>query len=394
MSKSSIGVAVIGAGMAGRAHANGYRSAPALFDTDLPEVRLVAIADAHEPFAVDTARRYGYQRAETSWEAIAEASDIDAVSVVVGTALHREIVEALLEAGKHVLCEKPLAPSVADGQAMVERAEKADGVAAVGFTFRWSPAISAIRQRVTEGDLGPVVHFNGHYWCDYGVDPDRPMSWRYKGGPGSGALADIGTHLVDLGEFLCGPVESVRGTIFSTMVPDRPVPLGIAVGHAAGVPHSDVREPVENEDIATFAATFAGGAVGTFSVSRIAYGLANSLGFEVFCQGGATAFDLTRVAEFTIADGTFAGPLNGYRQVLVGPAHPYIARGLPMDFPSVGHGQNDFFTIQARAFLDQIAGLDRLPRCPSLADGLHNLRVLEAVAAAARVDGKAAGVQG
>src|SRR6266542_1253460 len=199
--------------MAGRAHANGYRSAPALFDTDLPEVRLVAIADAHEPFAVDTARRYGYQRAETSWEAIAEASDIDAVSVVVGTALHREIVEALLEAGKHVLCEKPLAPSVADGQEMVERAEKADGVAAVGFTFRWSPAISAIRQRVTEGDLGPVVHFNGHYWCDYGVDPDRPMSWRYKGGPGSGALADIGTHLVDLGEFLCGPVESVRGTI-------------------------------------------------------------------------------------------------------------------------------------------------------------------------------------
>src|SRR6266496_389993 len=164
--------------MAGRAHANGYRSAPALFDTDLPEVRLVAIADAHEPFAVDTARRYGYQRAETSWEAIAEASDIDAVSVVVGTALHREIVEALLEAGKHVLCEKPLAPSVADGQAMVERAEKADGVAAVGFTFRWSPATSAIRQRVTEGDLGPVVHFNGHYWCDYGVDPDRPMRWR------------------------------------------------------------------------------------------------------------------------------------------------------------------------------------------------------------------------
>ena len=81
--------------------------------------------------------------------------------------------------------------------------------------------------------------------------------------------------------------------------------------------------------------------------------------------------------------------MNGYRQVLIGPAHPYITRGLPMDFPSVGHGQNDFFTFQARAFLDEIAGLDRLPRCPRLAEGLHNLRVLDAVVAAARREGQA-----
>jgi predicted dehydrogenase len=393
MSTSSIGVAVIGAGMAGRAHASGYRSAPAVFDPGLPGVRLVAIADAHEPFAVDTARRYGYQRAETSWQAVAEAPDVDAVSVVVGNALHREIVEALLDAGKHVLCEKPLAPSVADGQAMVDRAAKSDRVAAVGFTFRRSPAINAIREQLTGGVLGPPVHFNGHYWCDYGFSPDAPISWRYRGGPGSGALADIGTHLVDVGEFLCGPVRSVRGTVLSTMVPDRPVPLGAAVGHAGGVPVSDVTEPVENEDIATFTATFASGATGTFSVSRIAYGLANALGFEVFCRGGAAAFDLARAAEFTIADATPAGPVNGYRQVLIGPAHPYVTRGIPMDFPSVGHGQNDFFTFQARAFLEEIAGLDHLPRCPSLAEGLHNLRVLDAIVTAARADGRAVTVQ-
>jgi len=393
LTKSSIGVAVIGAGMAGRAHASGYRCAPAVFSTDLPDVRLVAIADAYEPFAVDVARRYGYQRAETNWQAIAEADDIDAVSVVVANELHREIVEALLEAGKHVLCEKPLAPSVADGQAMVDRAEKSDRVAAVGFTFRRSPAISAIRLQVTDGVLGPVVHFNGHYWCDYGFDPDAPMSWRYKGGPGSGALADIGTHLVDVGEFLCGPMESVRGTILSTMIRDRPLPLAAAVGHAAGVPVSDVREPVENEDIVTFTATFAGGATGTFSASRIAYGMPNALGFEVFCEGGAAAFDLARLAEFTIADAAPAGPVNGYRRVLVGPAHPYITRGIPMDFPSVGHGQNEFFTFQARAFLDEIAGLDWLPRCPSLADGLHNLRILDAVVASAHADGQAVRVQ-
>jgi predicted dehydrogenase len=177
------------------------------------------------------------------------------------------------------------------------------------------------------------------------------------------------------------------------VIPDRPVPLGAAVGHAGGVPVSDQREPVENEDIATFTSTFAGGVTGTFSVSRVAYGLANSLGFEVFCADGAAAFDLNRVAEFTIADGSAAAPVSGYRQVLLGPAHPYIARGLPMDFPGVGHGQNDFFVFQARAFLEEIAGLDGLPRCPRLAEGLHNLRVLDAVVASAQANGQAVAIQ-
>jgi predicted dehydrogenase len=388
MAGRGIGVAVIGAGMAGRAHAHGYRAAPGVFGTDLPPVRLVAIADAYEPFASDTARRYGYERAETSWQAIAEAPDIDAVSVVVANRLHREIVEALLEAGKHVLCEKPLAPSVADGEAMVERAGKTDRVAAVGFTFRRSPAISAVREQITDGVLGPVRHFSGHYWCDYGFAPDAPMSWRYQGGPGSGALADIGTHLVDVGEFLCGPVRSVRGALLGTVIADRPVPLGTVVGHAAGGPVSDERAPVENEDIATFTASFTGGAVGTFSVSRIAYGLPNALGFEVFCADGAAGFDLGRAAEFTIADTTPATVVNGYRQVQLGPEHPYITRGLPMDFPSVGHGQSDFFTYQARAFLDEIAGLGGLPPCPRLAEGLHNLRVLDAITASATDGGR------
>src|ERR1700744_5857332 len=115
MAGAGIGVAVIGAGMAGRAHAHGYRAAPGVFGTELPPVRVVAVPDAHEPFARDAARRYGYERAETSWEAIADAPDIDAVSVVVANRLHREIAEGLLDAGNHVLREKPLAPSVAGG---------------------------------------------------------------------------------------------------------------------------------------------------------------------------------------------------------------------------------------------------------------------------------------
>ena len=283
---SSLGVAVVGAGMAGRAHASGYRSATTVYDEGLPEVRLVAIADVNPAFATDTARRFGFERAEGGWEAVAAADDIDVVSVVVANHLHRPIVEGLLAAGKHVLCEKPMAPTVEDAEAMAAAARAAGRETGIGFVFRRSPAVNAIRDQIASGAIGRPLHFNGHYWCDYGVDPNAPMSWRYKGAPGSGALSDIGSHLLDLAEFVCGPIRSVRGAALPTVIGERAVPLGAAVGHAAAE-LSDVTEPVENEDLVSFTASFASGAAGTLSASRVAYGLANSLGFEVFTERGA-----------------------------------------------------------------------------------------------------------
>jgi predicted dehydrogenase len=386
MTHSSLGVAVIGAGMAGRAHIAGYRSATTTYAPGLPEVRLVAVADVNEAVASDAARRFGYERAETDWRAVAAARDIDVVSVVVANPLHREIVETLLGAGKHVLCEKPMAPTIEDAEAMVAAAERSGLQAGMGFTFRRSPAIAAVREQLEQGAIGRPLHLNGHYWCDYGCSRDAPMSWRYKGGPGSGALADIGSHVVDVAEFLCGPIQTVRGAVLSTVIPERALPAGVVVGHAAGA-LSDVREPVENEDLVTFTATFASGATGTFSASRVAYGLPNSLGFELFASGGAATFDLARAGEFGFIDGAPDATTQGYRQVVVGPAHPYLAGGLPMDFPSVNYGQNDLFTFQARAFLEQVAGIKGLPPTPSFAHGLHNLRLLSAVVASARSGG-------
>jgi predicted dehydrogenase len=386
MAGSSIGVAVIGAGMAGRAHAAGYHSASTLYDKGLPDVRLVAVADVNPAFATDTARRFGFERAEAGWEAVAEAPDVDVVSVVVANPLHRQIVEGLLAAGKHVLCEKPMAPTAEDAEAMVAAAKASGRETGIGFVFRRSPAIAAIRHQVASGAIGRPLHFNGHYWCDYGVDPRAPMSWRYKGGPGSGALSDIGSHLIDLAEFVCGPITSVRGAALPTVITERALPVGAAVGHAAAE-LSDVTEPVENEDLVSFTASFASGAAGTLSASRVAYGLANSLGFEVFTERGAATFDLARAGEFGFIDGTPAGPTQGFRQVLVGPAHPYLTGGLPMDFPGVGYGQNDLFSFQARAFLEQVAGLERLPRMASFEEGLHNIRLLDAVAASAKAGG-------
>ena len=388
MTASSIGVAVIGAGMAGRAHAAGYRAAPTLYRPDLPEIRLVAVCDVDRTAASDTAKRFGYERAETDWRAIAAAPDIGAVSVVVANRLHREIVEGLLAAGKHVLCEKPLAPSIEDAKAMVAAAGRSGVTAAVGFTFRRSPAIAAIKQQVGRGAIGHPVHFNGHYWCDYGCDPRGPISWRYKGGPGSGALSDIGSHLLDAAEFVCGPIKAIRGATLSTVVSERPVPLGAVVGHAVAAAVSDERQPVENEDLVTFTASFALGATGTFSASRVAFGLPNSLGFELFAERGAATFDLARAGEFGFADGGPDGATNGCRQVLIGPAHPNFAGGMAMDFPGCNYGQNDLFVFQARAFLEQIAGLDHLPPCPSFAEGLRNLRLIEAVVRSAQGGGE------
>ena len=213
------------------------------------------------------------------------------------------------------------------------------------------------------------------------------MSWRYRGPAGSGALADIGSHLTDLAEFVCGPVTAVSGAVLATVIGERALPLGAAVGHAAAE-LSDTYEPVENDDVTTFTARFASGAAGTFSVSRVAYGHPNDLGFELFADAGAATYDLERAAEFRVADGSSPHGTAGYRTVLAGPDHPYLTGGLPMDFPGVGYGQNDLFVWQARAFLEQVAGVDGgLPRTATFADGLRNLRLLAAVVESANNGG-------
>jgi predicted dehydrogenase len=385
----SLGVAVVGAGMAGRAHLAAYRSAPTLYDPVLPPVRLVSVADVNPQFGQAAARRFGYQRHDTSWQAVAEAPDVDVVSVVIANRLHLEAVRGLLEAGKHVLCEKPMSDSLEDARTMAALAAEVEALARVGFTFRRTPGIAYIRDLVRSGVLGRVLHFSGRYWTDYGCIPSAPISWRYQGGAGSGALADVGSHLSYVAEFLCGDISEVRGGRLETVIGSRPVPLEALIGHDH-VAVSDVLEPVENDDYAAFSVAFPG-ASGSLEVSRVAAGHANSLTFEVFCENGAATFDQRRPAEI----GLFLHDdpaRDGYRQVILGPQHPYLAGGLAMDAPSVGFGQNDAFAFQARAFLEEVAGLPEdvsLPRCATFDEGVHNMEVLAAVAASAARGGAA-----
>ncbi|MFH8568081.1 Gfo/Idh/MocA family protein [Streptomyces sp. NPDC017993] len=388
-SSKPLSVAVIGAGMAGRTHAAGYRNVNTVFGAGLPPVRLAAIADTNVELGEDAARRYGYEKAVPSWEAVAEDPTIDAVSIVVGNALHRPIAEALVAAGKHVLCEKPLSGSIEDARAMVELERAADVVTSVGYTFRRSPAIAAIRDHVRGGELGDLTLFSGRYWCDYATDPNGPLSWRFKGGSGSGALGDVGAHVIDVAEYVAGPIVAVSGASLSTQIAKRPVPLGAVVGHNAA-PVSDELGEVDNEDTASFTARFASGLVGTFSVSRTAFGLPNGLAFDVLGVGGRAAFDQHRPAEYLFDDTQPEARTRGARHIIAGPQMPYFAGGYPMEAPGVGGGNAEMFTYQARAFLDQVAGVaEPLPACATFADGLRTMEIIQAIVTSSRNGGAA-----
>ncbi|MFV0464060.1 MAG: Gfo/Idh/MocA family protein [Nostocoides sp.] len=384
-----IGVAVIGAGMAGRAHCAGWRAAPTLFDPPLPPIRYVSVIDANPDVASDAAARYGYEESGTDWHTVLTDDRVNVVSVVVANALHREIVEAVLAAGKHVLSEKPLADTLDNARAMVAAAAAhPDLVTGTGFVYRRQPAVAAIKNLIADR-LGQVSHFNGRYWCDYANSPLTPMAWRYQGGPGTGALNDIGSHLIDLAEFVAGPMTSVSGAAFATLITQRFIAKGTTYGHSRAE-LTDEKRPVENDDVATFTAHFASGAVGTFSTSRVAPGHANSLAFDVFGTNGAAKWDMDRPAEFSVmlnaADDAVAA-INGFNQVLVGPAHPYLKGGVPMDFPGVSYGVGDLFGFQARAFLEQVAGIDGLPAVASFADGVRDLEIIDAVTRSAAAHG-------
>ena len=382
-----ISVAVIGAGMAGRSHAAGYRNVNTVFGAGLPPVRLAAIADANFALGEDAARRYGYEKALPSWEAVVEDPTIDAVSIVVGNDLHRPIAQALVAAGKHVLCEKPLAGSLQDARAMAELERGSNVVTAVGYTFRRSPAIAAIHDHVQRGELGDLTLFSGRYWCDYATDPNGPLTWRFKGGPGSGALGDIGAHAIDAAEYIAGPIAAVYGVSLSTQIPKRPLPLGAVVGHNAA-PVSEEFGEVENEDTASFTARFESGLVGTFSVSRTAFGLPNGLALDVLGLGGRAAFDQHRPAEYLFDDSQPEARTRGARQIIAGPQLPYFAGGYPMEAPGVGGGNAEMFTFQARAFLDQVAGAaEPLPACATFADALRTMEIIQAVVASSHNGG-------
>jgi predicted dehydrogenase len=372
-------VAMVGYGFMGAAHSQGWRVAPRFFD--LAAEPVMATIVGRDADRVESARaKFGWQRAETDWRRVVDDPSIDVVDICSPGSSHAEIAIAALDAGKHVLCEKPLANTVAEAEAMVAAAERAAsrGVRSmVGFSYRRVPAIGYARRLVQEGRLGSIRQVRALYLQDWLSDENGPMTWRLdKEAAGSGSLGDIGAHAIDLVEHLTGSrLESVSGTL-ATFVEERPL-LGETVGLSGTA--STERGKVTVDDAAWFTARLDGGAaagaIGAFEATRYATGRKNALRIELSGSRGAIAFDLEAMNELQFYDATAPAGEQGFTRIIVTePEHPYMANWWP-----TGHaiGYEHPFSHQIKDFVDAVTG--GADPSPSFADGLHIQRVLAAV---------------
>ncbi len=375
MPRTTIGIGQIGYSFMGVAHSQGWRNARSFFDPAL-EPRLVALAGRDRDAATEVARRFGWESVETDWRALVARDDVDVVDICTPGDSHCEIAVAALEAGKHVLCEKPLANSVDEAVAMTQAAQRAAerGVRSmVGFTYRRVPAIAHARRLVEQGLLGDLHHVRAQYLQDWLVDPDAPLSWRLqKERAGSGALGDIGAHVVDLAQFLTGERLTGVSALTETFVRERPV---ATAAHGLSATAGTERGPVTVDDAAVFVGRLTGGALAVFEATRFATGRKNAIRLELNGSRGSIAFDFEDMNTLHVHDATAAATESGFTRVVVTePQHPYVAAWWP---PGHGLGYEHGFTHQAADFLAALAeGRDP---SPSFADGLGVQQVLDAV---------------
>ncbi|NEB05376.1 Gfo/Idh/MocA family oxidoreductase [Streptomyces sp. SID13726] len=373
--KAPLRVGMVGYAFMGAAHSQGWRTVGRVFD--LPRRPVLAAICGRDADAVRRAAdRHGWAAAETDWRALIERDDVDLVDICTPGDSHAEIAVAALAAGKHVLCEKPLANTVEEAERMALAAEEAHQrgqLAMVGFNYRRVPATALARRMVAEGRLGKLRHVRVTYLQDWLVDPEFPLTWRLRREQaGSGSLGDLGAHIIDLAQYLAGEPLAGVSALTETFVRERP--LAGAVKGLSAVSEAGTGQ-VTVDDAALFTGRLASGALASFEATRYATGRKNSLRIELNGDRGSLAFDLERLNELSFHDGTEPGTHAGFRRILVTePDHPYLDAWWP---PGHGLGYEHTFVHQARDLVHAIAsGTDP---SPSFADGLQVQRVLAAV---------------
>ena len=376
---AEIGVGLVGYKFMGRAHSNAYRQVSHFFDVD-PTPRMVAVCGRDEAGVKAAAVSLGWEGYETDYRKLVTRDDIGLVDVATTGNTHREIVLAALAAGKHVLCEKPLANTLAEAGEMLTAARQAGVVAMVNFNYRRVPAVQLAKRLIDEGRLGEIRHIRAVYLQDWINDPEFPLVWRLqKDLAGSGALGDIAAHILDLAHFLVGPVTEVVGTL-DTFIKERPVETASGGGAGLSAASGAERGPVTVDDATTFLARFAGGATGTFEATRLAPGRRNHNAFEINGSNGSLSFNLERLNELEVFFADDPDGLQGFRTINVTEAsHPYTAAWWP-----AGHiiGYEHTF-IHAIHDLLQGIGAVTVPT-PTFEDGFRCQAVLDAVERSAR----------
>ncbi len=367
MDVSEIGVGLVGYRFMGKAHSNAYRQVARFFDVN-PAPAMRALCGRDEEGVKAAAARLGWEGYETNYRRLLERDDVGLVDVATPGNTHREISVAALEAGKHVICEKPLTNTLDEAREMLEAARKAEAragtVNVVCFNYRRAPAVQLARRLIQEGRLGEIRHWRAVYLQDFILDPRMPLIWRFqKEVAGSGALGDLGAHLVDLAHFLVGPIKEVVGTA-ETFIRERPLEPG-----------SDATGPVTVDDAVAFLARFENGAMGTFEATRLAPGRKNRNSFEINGSGGSLVFDLERMNELRLYLADDPAETAGFRTINVTqPGHPYMQAWWP-----AGHiiGYEHTFVHTIKDLLDGISAGES--PAPTFEDGYRCQAVLDAV---------------
>lgn len=368
-------VGMIGNGFMGAAHSQGWRVAPRFFDLpQTPEMTVMVGRDKEKNARL--AQTWGWKETASHYQEVIERDDIDLIDIVTPGDTHAEIAIAALEAGKHVLCEKPIANSVEEAERMAAAAASArahGAVAMVGYTYRRVPAATFARDLVARGAVGEIRQVRAQYLQDWLSDPEAPLTWRLdKSKAGSGALGDIGAHAIDLAQFITGAeLTSVSG-LMETFVKERPT---MAEAQGLSGKAGTERGPVTVDDLALFTARFDNGAIGSFEATRFSTGRKNALRVEVSGDKGAILFDLEDMNAVQYYDAMAPSTEQGFRRIYVTEAdHPYMAAWWP---PGHMLGYEHGFSHQVKDLVEAIgAGTDP---SPSFADGLQVQRVLDAV---------------
>ncbi|HEX6623142.1 MAG TPA: Gfo/Idh/MocA family oxidoreductase [Pyrinomonadaceae bacterium] len=355
-----VNVALIGYKFMGRAHSNAWRQVATFFEPPVaPELKVVCGRD--EAGVRDAAARFGWQEHATDWEQIVRRDDIDLVDICTPGDTHLPIALAAAEAGKVILCEKPLANNVADAERMLDAVRSGGSIRMLCHNYRRVPAVALAKRLIEEGRIGEVRHYRGTYLQDWLVNPDVPRVWRLeKSRAGSGALGDLLSHSADLARYLVGEITEVCGML-KTFVPERPAPGGGGV------------LPVEVDDAALTLVRFEGGAVGSIEATRFATGRRNYNRFEINGSRGSIAFNLERMNELELY--TEEGPESGFRTILAtDPSHPYMGVWWPP-----GHiiGYEHTFTHTVLDLLRAVA--ERRQPKPDFEDGVRTQKILDAV---------------
>jgi predicted dehydrogenase len=364
MSKPKLRIGLIGTGFMGKAHVFGFASAPRVFDLPF-DLELHTVADVTVDAANRAAAAFGFSHATADWRRIIDSPEIDVVDITAPNALHKEMALAAIRAGKHVYCEKPLAPLAQDALEMTLAAEAKGVKTQVGFNYLCNPMMTLAREMIQAGELGEIRGYRGIHCEDYMADAGGTFTFRHDPA-GGGALADIGSHALATAEHLCGPITRVMGDIV-TMIPERPDGKGGT-------------RKVEVDDVGRAFLRFENGATGSIEGNWIATGRKMQHDFEVYGTKGALAFSQEHFNVLNFFSTTDAKGRQGFRRIEAGPDHsPY---GLFCVAPGHQLGFNDLKAIEVAGYVNAIAG--KAPEPFNFRKGLRIQTLIETIQTSSR----------